>query len=220
MDSKWSYFLTNEGESPYGAALKDHVRKERGNHTVYPNTRNTFAAFELTKFDSIKCVIIGQDPYHGPGQATGLAFSVSDGVRIPPSLDNIFKEYESDLGYPRPQSGDLSKWAEQGVMLLNTVLTVRESAPMSHANIGWQTLTKSAIKKISDERSGVVFILWGRYAQEAASDAIDGTKHHKLVSPHPSPLSAYKGFFGSKPFSKTNELLARSNISPIDWKLN
>lgn len=207
-------------EMPYGKSLKKFVREEREQHNIYPPAKATFAAFDLTEFESVKCVIIGQDPYHGFNQAMGLAFSVPIGEKIPPSLDNIFKEYSSDLGVPAPVRGNLEKWAKQGVLLLNTTLTVRAASPMSHAHRGWETLTSKVIKTLSDETSGIVFILWGKHAQSEMTSLIDESKHAIIAAPHPSPLSAYKGFFGSKPFSKTNELLVKYGKEPIDWVLN
>ena len=219
MDSEWQSLIETYTSGPKGRALKSFVKQEREKYTVYPSAQLTFAAFKMTPFRDVKAVIYGQDPYHGAGQANGLAFSVSPGQKIPPSLDNIYKEYSSDLGYEAPKSGDLSPWASQGVLLLNSILTVREAAPLSHAEQGWEELTSAAIEKLVKERDNVVFILWGKTAGQVAGK-IDTARHHIIASAHPSPLSAYRGFFGSKPFSKTNDLLTRNGIQPINWQLN
>ena len=187
-------------------------------HTVYPPGSLIFNAFNLTPFDKVKVVLIGQDPYHGRGQAHGLCFSVSDGIAQPPSLQNIFKELNSDLGLPIPRSGNLTAWAKQGVLLLNALLTVRANEASSHRNIGWETFTNAVIKKISDEKTGIVFLLWGKYAQEKEF-LIDTSKHFILKAAHPSPYSAANGFFGSKHFSKTNEILKQEGKEPIDWRI-
>lgn len=180
---------------------------------------NIFTAFNLTPFEKIKVVILGQDPYHGKGQAQGLAFSVPEGMLLPPSLRNILLEYHDDLGYVMPSRGDLSKWAEEGVFLLNTVLTVRAGEAHSHKGRGWETFTDAVIRLISDKKENVVFILWGKPAQDK-SKLIDESKHLILKAPHPSPLSSYRGFFGSKPFTKTNTYLIEHGIKEIDWKLD
>ncbi len=185
---------------------------------IYPPKNVAFKALHLTPFEKTKVVILGQDPYHGEGQANGLAFSVNKGIKLPPSLRNIFKELQSDLGYPIPSSGDLTAWAKQGVLLLNSVLTVKKDSPASHRNLGWQLYTDSVISQLSSKKENLVFILWGKYAQEKVS-LIDESKHMVIQSPHPSPFSANRGFFGSKPFSKTNTYLKSKGISEIDWRL-
>ena len=186
---------------------------------IYPNKRNIFEAFNQTHFENVKVVIIGQDPYHGINQAHGLSFSVQEGTAHPPSLKNIFKELNSDLNIKVPKSGNLLKWAKEGVLLLNSILTVQAKTPGSHQKIGWETFTNAAIKALSDERENIVFILWGRYAQDKES-IIDSKKHYIIKSPHPSPFSAHKGFFGSKPFSKSNTYLQSSGISAVNWSLS
>ena len=178
-----------------------------------------FNAFNSTHLNEVKVVIIGQDPYHGQGQANGLSFSVNDGIPIPPSLLNIFKELESDLSIPLPNSGNLQSWANQGVLLLNTILTVEKDNANSHKDLGWEIFTKKAIEIVSSQLENIVFILWGKQAQ-SIEDVIDTSKHYIIASVHPSPLSAHRGFFGSKPFSKTNKFLKSKKINPIDWKLN
>jgi uracil-DNA glycosylase len=184
----------------------------------YPPTRDIFKALELTPFDKVKAVILGQDPYHNENQANGLAFSVYRGIKIPPSLRNIYKELNNDLGLPIPKHGDLSKWALQGVLLLNSILTVEPHKPASHRGIGWEEYTDEIIKEINDKKENVVFILWGNYAQ-AKGKHIDKSKHLIIKSPHPSPFSARNGFFGSKPFSKCNTYLKQNDIEEIDWEL-
>jgi uracil-DNA glycosylase len=184
----------------------------------YPKNKDIFKALELTSFENIKAVIIGQDPYHGENQANGLAFSVNKDVKIPPSLKNIYKELKDDLGYKIPTHGDLSKWAKQGVLLLNSILTVEPHKPASHRKIGWEEYTDEIIKKINDEKENVVFILWGNYAQEKGK-YIDEDKHLVIKSPHPSPFSARKGFFASKPFSRCNIYLKENNIEEVDWEI-
>lgn len=185
---------------------------------IFPPKEEIFRAFSLTPINTVKVVILGQDPYHGQGEANGLAFSVNKDISIPPSLKNIYKELNSDLGLDIPKHGDLTAWAKQGVLLLNSILTVEKDKPGSHRKIGWEEYTDSLIKGISDRRENVVFILWGKYA-ESKKILIDESKHLILVSPHPSPFSARKGFFGSKPFSKTNAYLIKNNIEPIDWSI-
>lgn len=186
------------------------------NNLVFPEQKSIFKAFELCAFENIKVVILGQDPYHGVGQANGLAFSVNEGIKIPPSLKNIYKEIKSDLLIDEAQHGDLSSWAAQGVLLLNAVLTVQEGAPGSHQHKGWERFTDSVISKINDEKSGVVFLLWGNYAK-SKQGLINEHKHYVLTAPHPSPLSAYQGFLGCKHFSKCNNYLQLQGKSPIDW---
>ncbi len=186
--------------------------------TIYPPKELIFRALELTPFENIKVVILGQDPYHGEGEANGLAFSVNKGVKLPPSLRNIYEELKSDMGIKIPNHGDLTSWAKQGVLLLNSVLTVEKDKPASHRNIGWEEYTDSIIKKISDKKENIVFILWGKYAQSKKA-FIDERKHLVISSPHPSPFSANKGFFGSKPFSKTNTYLKSKGKKEIDWRI-
>lgn len=216
MAPAWKERLQKEFEQPYFQQLIDFVKSEYSTQQVYPPGKEIFHAFDACDFENLKVVIIGQDPYHGPGQANGLCFSVRDGVRMPPSLQNIFKEIRDDLGKPFPPNGDLERWAKQGVLLLNATLTVRASSPGSHQNKGWETFTDAVIRKISDEKENIVFILWGAYAQKKG-EVIDRTKHYVITSAHPSPFSADRGFFGSKPFSKTNQFLQSKGISEIDW---
>ncbi len=192
------------------------MKSEYKTQTVFPPGNEIFRAFDKCDFESVKVVIIGQDPYHGQGQANGLCFSVRENVRKPPSLVNIFKEIQSDTGKPIPESGNLERWAEQGVLLLNATLTVRASSPGSHQNKGWESFTDAAIKCISEEKRDIVFLLWGAYAQRKG-EIIDRSKHCVLTSPHPSPFSADRGFFGNKHFSKTNEFLKSKGIAEIDW---
>lgn len=214
--STWKQRLSNEFDKPYFGQLINFVKTEYQNATIYPPGKEIFRAFDRCDFDDVKVVIIGQDPYHGPGQANGLCFSVRDGVRMPPSLLNIFKEIQQDLGKPIPQSGDLERWASQGVLLLNATLTVRASSPGSHQNKGWETFTDAVIRKISEEKENVVFLLWGSYAQKKG-EIIDRSKHLVLMSAHPSPFSADRGFFGSKHFSKANQYLASKGLKEIEW---
>ena len=185
---------------------------------IHPSSKDIFRAFELTSFKNVKIIILGQDPYHGPNQANGLAFSVNSEVRFPPSLLNIFKEYSKDLNLPIPIDGNLSAWAERGVLLLNSILTVESGSPGSHKDFGWEQFTNQIIKALSDKKSNLVFILWGAYAQ-SKKILIDSSKHLIIASPHPSPLSAHRGFFGSKPFSKTNDYLRKNKNKEIDWKI-
>lgn len=212
----WKELLSEEFHKPYFQELISFVKKEYKTQTIYPKGGDIFKAFDCCDFSNVKVVIIGQDPYHGPGQANGLCFSVSPGIRIPPSLLNIYKEIHSDLGKPIPLSGDLERWAKQGVLLLNATLTVKASAPGSHQNRGWEIFTDAVIKKISDEKEGVVFLLWGAYAQKKG-EIIDRSKHLVLMSPHPSPFSADRGFFGCKHFSKANAYLKSKGKEEIDW---
>jgi uracil-DNA glycosylase len=212
----WKGKLQKEFEKEYFTELTRFVRNEYQSQTVYPPGKEIFRAFDCCSFEQVKVVIIGQDPYHGPAQANGLCFSVRDGIRQPPSLQNIFKEIRSDLGKPIPASGDLERWARQGVLLLNATLTVRASSPGSHQNKGWEIFTDAAIKTISDERTGVVFLLWGAYAQRKG-EVIDRVKHLVLMSAHPSPFSADRGFFGCKHFSKANDYLKSKGLKEIDW---
>lgn len=212
----WKSRLAGEFEKTYFTQLIDFVKTEYQTQTIYPPGKEIFKAFDACAFDEIKVVIIGQDPYHGPGQANGLCFSVHDGIRMPPSLVNIFKEIKQDLGKPIPPSGDLERWAKQGVLLLNATLTVRASTAGSHQNKGWETFTDAVIKKVSDEKTNVVFMLWGAYAQKKG-EVIDRSKHLVLMSAHPSPFSADRGFFGNKHFSKANEYLKSKGIGEIEW---
>ncbi|HVI49220.1 MAG TPA: uracil-DNA glycosylase, partial [Chitinophaga sp.] len=211
--------LKEEFNKAYFGEIVMFLKHEKAlGRTIYPPGKLIFNAFEKTPFEKVKVVILGQDPYHGPGQAHGLSFSVPDGVKPPPSLVNIYKEMQSDLGLPIPQSGNLTKWAEHGVLLLNAFLTVRAGEPASHSKIGWDNFTDAVIRKISDHKRDVVFLLWGRFAQDKQI-LIDATRHHMLKAAHPSPFSADKGFFGCRHFSKTNELLQKAGIEPVDWRL-
>ena len=216
IESSWKTVLKEEFEKTYFENLVNFVKNEYKIQTIYPPGNKIFSAFEKTPFPEVKVVIIGQDPYHGPVQAHGLSFSVPEGIMQPPSLKNIFKELNSDLNVPFSNSGNLERWAEQGVLLLNATLTVRASQAGSHQNKGWEQFTDAVIQKLSDEKENLVFILWGAYAQKKGS-IIDPKKHHIIKSAHPSPLSAYNGFFGSKPFSKTNEYLKSIQKSEIIW---
>lgn len=219
IEETWKNVLMDEFKKDYFIKLKEFLVEEKKKYTVYPPGSQIFAAFNHTPFNSVKVVILGQDPYHGPGQAHGLCFSVPKGTPTPPSLQNIFKEINSDLGLPVPNHGNLEKWAKQGVLLLNATLTVRANQAGSHQNKGWETFTDAAIKALSDHHKGLVFILWGNYAQ-AKTSIIDANKHFILTAPHPSPLSASRGFFGCKHFSKTNRLLTSIGKEPIDWSLD
>lgn len=212
----WKQHLENEFNKSYFQSLANFVKNEYKEYTIYPPGKEIFNAFEHCDFDSVKVVIIGQDPYHGPGQANGLCFSVRDGIRKPPSLLNIFKEIRNDLGKEIPESGNLERWADQGVLLLNATLTVRANTAGSHQNKGWEDFTDAVIKKLSDEKEGLVFLLWGAYAQKKGA-VIDESKHYVLKSAHPSPFAADRGFFGCKHFSKTNEYLKKTGKSEIDW---
>jgi uracil-DNA glycosylase len=217
IEPSWKEQLSDEFSKQYFIELTEFVRNEYKSGVVYPSPKNIFRAFDLCPFDKVKVVILGQDPYHGVGQANGLSFAVNEGTAIPPSLQNIFKEIESDIGAPfEHRSGDLSRWATQGVLLLNATLTVRAHAAGSHQKKGWEEFTDAAIKALSDEREHVVFILWGNYARLKGAH-IDRSKHLVIESPHPSPFSAYSGFFGSKPFSKTNDYLIAHGEQPISW---
>lgn len=220
IEASWKDVLKNEFTKPYFLQVVTHLKTERATGAViYPPGQSIFNAFSITPFTQVKVVILGQDPYHGAGQAHGLSFSVPEGIKPPPSLVNIYKELQKDIGMPIPNSGNLTKWAEQGVLLLNAVLTVRANEPASHAKIGWMDFTDAVIRKISDEKKGVVFLLWGRFAQDKQV-LIDETKHHVLKAAHPSPFSADKGFFGCKHFSRANELLMKQGLSPIDWNIS
>lgn len=216
IEENWKQHIGEEFEKPYFANLIEFVRNEYKSTTCYPPGRLIFNAFNLCPFDKVKVVIIGQDPYHEPGQAHGLCFSVNDGVAFPPSLVNIFKEIESDLGVPVPSSGNLVRWAEQGVLLLNATLTVRAHVAGSHQKRGWEEFTDAVIRKLSADRDNIVFILWGSYAQSKAQ-LIDASRHFILRSAHPSPLSAYRGFFGNHHFSLANQYLAQHGKGGIEW---
>ncbi len=218
IDSSWKTVLVDEFTKNYFTELRNKVRIEYKSNVIYPHPTKIFNAFSLTPFNKVKVVVIGQDPYHGENQAHGLSFSVENGVKIPPSLNNIFKELKSDLKINLPKSGNLSSWAEQGVLMLNSVLTVRSGVANSHKNIGWEIFTENVISIISSQLSNIVFILWGKQAQEKIK-IIDTKKHLILKSAHPSPLSAYNGFFGCKHFSKCNAYLKKSNKKEIDWSL-
>jgi len=219
IEGSWKKELKDEFNKPYFGEIVGFLRMEKAaGKVIYPPGNLIFNAFNLTPFDKVKAVLLGQDPYHGNGQAHGLCFSVQDGVKPPPSLVNIYKELYSDLGVPVPKHGNLTRWAEQGVLMLNASLTVRAGEPMSHSRIGWAEFTDAVIRKISDDKTGVVFLLWGKFAQEKQI-LIDETKHKVLKAAHPSPFSADHGFFGCKHFSKTNEYLAKEGIDPIDWSL-
>ncbi|MFB9080519.1 uracil-DNA glycosylase [Flavobacterium procerum] len=217
MHSSWKPVLNEEFEKPYFSTLIDFVKSEYVANVCYPKGNQIFSAFDHCHFDEVKVVIIGQDPYHGPNQANGLCFSVNDGIPFPPSLYNIFREIETDLGKPLPKTGNLERWADQGVFLLNATLTVRQSEAGSHQGKGWEKFTDAVIKKISEEKENVVFLLWGGFAQKKAS-LIDASKHHILKSGHPSPLSANRGFwFGNKHFSQTNDFLRSKGLEEIEW---
>lgn len=216
IESSWKEALKEEFGKEYFSNLVQFVKTEYETQTIYPPGNLIFSAFDSTPFDEVKVVILGQDPYHGPGQANGLCFSVADGIRQPPSLKNIFKELNADLNLPIPESGNLRRWAEQGILMLNATLTVRAKQAGSHQNKGWEEFTDAVIQKLSDEKENLVFILWGAYAQKKGS-VIDENKHYIIRSPHPSPFSAYNGFFGSQPFSKTNEYLQSIGKKEIAW---
>ncbi len=218
IEESWKKALEQEFEKGYFKGLTDFVRSEYKDHKVFPPPSTIFNAFDHCPFERVKVVLLGQDPYHGENQANGLCFSVNSGVKHPPSLQNIFKELNSDLGLSPPESGDLSEWSARGVLLLNATLTVRAHQPGSHQGKGWEEFTDSVIEKLSEERSNLVFILWGAYAQRKG-EVIDRNRHHVIQSPHPSPFSANRGFFGSKPFSKCNSFLESNGIEAIDWSL-
>jgi len=216
IEESWLEALRDEFESSYFLLLKEFLNQEKQQQPVYPIGNQIFSAFNLTPLTAVKVVILGQDPYHGKGQAHGLCFSVPDGIKPPPSLVNIYKELKSDLGIEIPKSGNLIKWAEQGVLLLNATLTVRANNAGSHQGKGWEIFTDQVIKTISDLRAGVIFLLWGKFAQEK-QELIDTSKHFILKAPHPSPFSANRGFFGCKHFSETNMILERNGFGTIDW---
>ena len=217
IEESWKRELADQFAAPYFEELKRFLIAEKQQFPVYPPGPLIFNAFDLTPFDKVKVVILGQDPYHEPGQAHGLCFSVLPGTKFPPSLMNIFQELQSDLGVPVPPTGNLEGWARQGVLLLNATLTVRAHQAGSHQRHGWETFTDAAISRLSEKRSGIVFLLWGSYAQ-AKAQLIDATKHYILTAPHPSPLSAYRGFFGCRHFSQTNRILVQNGLEPIHWE--
>ena len=219
MESGWLQVMQGEFQQPYFSQLKAFLIEEKRQYIVYPPGKLIFNALDSTPFDRVKVVIIGQDPYHEPGQAEGLCFSVPDGCPFPPSLVNILKELQSDLGCPFPRSGHLGKWTAQGVLLLNATLTVRAHQAGSHQRHGWETFTDAAIRALSQHKTGLVFLLWGNYAQ-AKSSLIDTSKHHILKTVHPSPLSAHRGFFGCRHFSQANQILVSEGLEPIDWDLS
>jgi uracil-DNA glycosylase len=220
MHPSWLQRLGDEFDQKHMQELRSFIKTEiESGKKLHPRPAEYFAAFDATPFNQVRVVILGQDPYHGEGQAHGLCFSVRDGVALPPSLVNIYKELEADLGLPRSQSGYLMNWAKQGVLLLNSVLTVRDGQAASHQGKGWELFTDRAIRELSEKREGLVFVLWGAYAQKKGA-VIDRKKHFVIESPHPSPLSAHRGFLGSKPFSKINAYLERRGETPIDWSVS
>ena len=216
IEPSWKEKLTDSFQSESFSNLKKFLIEEKKNHLIYPPGKKIFSAFNLCPFEKVNVVIIGQDPYHGPNQANGLCFSVSDGIKPPPSLQNIFKEMKHDLGLEIPRSGNLEHWANQGVLMLNATLTVRAKQAGSHQKKGWEKFTDNAIRKLSNETENLIFLLWGRFAQNKAQ-LIDDKKHHILTAAHPSPFSAHSGFFGCKHFSKTNEILKSLGKNPIKW---
>ncbi|HAQ06521.1 MAG TPA: uracil-DNA glycosylase [Bacillus bacterium] len=219
LNNDWATLLGGEFEKPYYQKLREFLNREYDTETIYPDKEDVFNALRYTDYDDVKVVILGQDPYHGPGQAHGLSFSVQPGVPLPPSLRNIFKELNADLGCLIPKNGYLKKWTDQGVLLLNTVLTVRKGEAHSHRGKGWETFTDKVITLLNEREKPVIFILWGKPAQSKLK-LIDESLHKIIKSPHPSPLSARRGFFGSKPFSKVNEILAELDEQRIDWQIN
>lgn len=216
LEKSWKSLLKDEFDKQYFATLRDFVHQEYKSNTVYPPARFIFNALDSLPVDKVKVVILGQDPYHGPGQAHGLSFSVPDNIALPPSLKNIYKELQTDLGISQSSSGNLEKWVHEGVLLLNATLTVRAHQAGSHQNKGWEQFTDAIIHQLAETKDNLVFILWGNYAQKKGA-FIDAKKHLIIKSSHPSPLSAYNGFFGSRPFSKTNEYLLEHNHKPINW---
>ena len=218
IGNNWDKILEKEYQKDYFKEIIKYITTEYKNKTVYPKENEVFNAFRYTDYNNVKVVILGQDPYHGPNQAEGLSFSVSNEVKKPPSLINIFKELESDLKIPFPEANSLKPWAKQGVLLLNAVLTVEEHKPTSHSGIGWEAFTDEVIKILNEKEEPIVFILWGAYARKK-KELITNKKHLVIESAHPSPFSARNGFFGSKPFSKTNEFLKKNNIKEIDWRI-
>jgi uracil-DNA glycosylase len=218
IEDSWKEVLNEEFEKPYFSELKEFLVNEKAKFNIFPPGGLIFNAFKLTPFENVKVVLLGQDPYHGPGQAHGLCFSVPAGISAPPSLINIFKEIERDLGFPVPVSGCLEKWAQQGVLLLNATLTVRANQPGSHQHKGWESFTNAVITRLSEKRVGLIFLLWGKFAQEKEA-LIDANRHYILKAAHPSPYSAYNGFFGCRHFSKANEILRQHGIEEIDWRI-
>lgn len=218
IEESWGEALKDEFHSPYFSKLKVFLNEDRKTYPIYPKGSQIFSAFNHTPLPRVKAVILGQDPYHGIGQAHGLSFSVADGVPLPPSLKNIFKELSDDLGITAPLSGNLENWAKNGVLLLNATLTVRKGEAGSHQGKGWEIFTDQVIRTISDLRAGVVFLLWGKFAQNK-EDLIDSNKHFVLTAPHPSPFSVYRGFYGCKHFSKANKILMDNGLEPINWDL-
>ncbi|WP_228409518.1 uracil-DNA glycosylase [Radiobacillus deserti] len=218
-DNDWKPIMQEEMEKDYFKSLQQFLRQEYEQHIIYPKKEQVFNALRLTSLSDCKVCILGQDPYHGPNQAHGLSFSVQPGQKIPPSLRNMYKELQNDLNVPVPKDGYLVKWAKQGVLLLNTVLTVRDGQPNSHQKKGWETFTNRIIEVLNNRSEPVIFLLWGKHAQDKQK-LIHAQHHHILVAPHPSPLSARRGFFGSKPFSKINDLLVKEGVEKIDWNLS
>jgi uracil-DNA glycosylase len=216
IEESWKKVLNGEFDQPYFESLVKFVKDEYARHKVYPPGKWMFHAFDCCPFDDVKVVVLGQDPYHGPGQAHGLCFSVQDGIAFPPSLQNIFKELNNDLNIPMPKSGNLERWAHQGVFLLNATLTVRARQAGSHQNNGWETFTDAVVRKLAEEKEHLVFLLWGAYAQRKG-EFIDINRHLVLKAPHPSPFSANRGFFGCRHFSKTNAYLEQHGKTPIEW---
>jgi len=219
ITNKWDELLKEEYKKEYFKNLVKEIREQYNTKICYPRADEVFKALKLTDYSNVKVVILGQDPYHGENEAEGLSFSVKPGIKLPPSLRNIFKELNSDLGYPIPSNGSLEKWAKQGVLLLNSILTVEKDKPASHRNMGWEEFTDKIISVINEKKEPVVFILWGAYAR-SKKRLITSSHHHIIESPHPSPFSANNGFFGSRPFSKTNEFLIKNKINPVDFKLD
>lgn len=219
ITEKWDNLLKEEYEKEYFKKLIERINKEYEIKTIFPPKEEVFNVFKLTEYDNIKVVILGQDPYHGTGEAEGLSFSVKENIKMPPSLQNIFKELNSDLNYNIPKNGSLKKWAKEGVLLLNSILTVEKDKALSHKNLGWEMFTDEVIKLINKKETPVVFILWGNYAK-TKEKYITNPIHYVIKSAHPSPLSAYNGFFNSKPFSKTNNYLISKKISPVNFKLD
>ena len=218
IGNEWNDLLAGEFESPYYQKLRDFLKSEYSQHRIYPSMFDIFNALKYTPYNKVKVVILGQDPYHGAGQAHGLCFSVKKGIEPPPSLKNIFTEIKSDLGIDPPDHGELTSWAEQGVLLLNTVLTVREGLPNSHKNSGWELLTTKIVELLNDNQNPIVFLLWGANAR-AKTPILTNPNHLVLTAVHPSPLSAYNGFFGCKHFSKANDFLAKNGVEPVDWQI-
>jgi uracil-DNA glycosylase len=218
IGNDWDLILKEEYRKDYFVKLINFLKEEYKNNIIYPKQTEIFNAFRYTSYNDTKVVILGQDPYHGVDQAEGLSFSVKVGIRKPPSLDNIFKELRDDLGYPIPENGSLTSWAKKGVLLLNTVLTVKENSPASHKDIGWEIFTDEVIKILNKKNTPIVFILWGSFAKSKKT-LITNSIHYIIESAHPSPFSAYNGFFGTKPFSKTNEFLKSKRLIPIDWQI-